>query len=67
MTISWHFETGHSVCGWSTLDLREPYHPRWMQDTADVPSGYLPPLPDFSSRSPFGGVAWFQPDPANPA
>jgi len=65
MTISWHFETGHSACSWSTLDQREPYHPRWMQDATDVPSGYLPPLPDFASRSPFGGVAGFQPNPAD--
>jgi hypothetical protein len=27
-----------------------------MQETADIQSGYLPPVPDFSSHSPFGGA-----------
>ena len=63
MTISWHFEEGHSACRWSAVDPAEPYRPGWMQDTTDGPSGYLLPLPDFASRSPFGGVAGFQPNP----
>jgi hypothetical protein len=37
------------------------YNPRWMQESADIRSGYLPPVPDFASHSPFGGAtSWFQ-------
>jgi hypothetical protein len=29
-----------------------------MKEASDVPSGYLRPLPDFASHSPFCGVSW---------
>jgi hypothetical protein len=35
-----------------------------MLESSKVQGGHIPPLPDFSSHSPFGGVSWFQPDPA---
>jgi len=60
---SWQFESGHLACHWSEVGQRVDYNPRWMQETAEPQSGYLPPLPDFASRSPFGGVSWFQPNP----
>jgi len=58
---SWHTETGHLACIWSEAGQYVQYNPKWMRETLDAPSGYLPPLPDFVSRSPFGGVSWFQP------
>jgi len=35
-----------------------------MLENLEALSGYIPPLPDFANHSPFGGVSWFQPDPA---
>jgi hypothetical protein len=32
-----------------------------MEETSNIQSGYLPPVPDFASHSPFGGADWFQP------
>jgi hypothetical protein len=58
---SWQTETGQLACRWSEVGQRIPYNPRWMQDASDVPSGYLPPVPDFASHSPFGGAEWFLP------
>ena len=65
MKTSWQLETGQLACRWSEVGQRDKYHPRWMQETSEAQSGYLPPLPDFTSHSPFGGVAWFQPNPAD--
>ncbi len=65
MKTSWQSETGHLACRWSEVGQRDKYDPHWMRETSDAQSGYLPPLPDFSSHSPFGGVAWFQPNPAD--
>jgi hypothetical protein len=32
-----------------------------MQEISEVQSGYLPPIPDFASHSPFSGAtSWFQ-------
>jgi hypothetical protein len=61
MATSWQTETGHLACRWSDLEQRAKYDPSWMQKTSDVPSGYLPPITDFASHSPFGGANWFQP------
>jgi len=33
-----------------------------MKEAADI-QVHLPPIPDFASHSPFGGVSWFQPHP----
>jgi hypothetical protein len=63
-TSSWQTETGHLACHWSEIP-RIPYHPRWMQEASKTCS-LLPSIPDFASRSPFGGVRWFQPNPADP-
>jgi len=58
---SWQTETGQLACHWSEVGQHVEYNPRWMQDAASIPSGYLPPLPDFASHSPFGGTtSWFQ-------
>jgi hypothetical protein len=63
MQSSWETETGSLVCRWADAGRRIEYNPPWMQTASEIPSGYLPPMPDFASRSPFGGVAWFQPHP----
>jgi len=61
MTVSWKTQTGKLACRWSEVGQRVQYHPHWMQQASAVPSGYLPPVPDFASHSPFGGgTAWFQ-------
>jgi len=44
---------------------RVPYNLGRMQETSDIQSGYLPPLPDFASHSPFGGASWFEPHTAD--
>ncbi|SPF44676.1 hypothetical protein SBA1_550041 [Candidatus Sulfotelmatobacter kueseliae] len=64
MTSLWQLEVGHLACHWSEAGQRIQYSPRWMQETSEAQGGYLSPLPDFTSHSPFGGVSWFQPDPA---
>jgi hypothetical protein len=58
---SWQTEAGRLACRWSEAGPRVPYDPRWMQETSEVPSGYLPPLTDFASHSPFAGATWFHP------
>jgi hypothetical protein len=60
MRSSWQTETGHLACRWSEAGQRVQYHPGWMQESSDVQSGYLPPIPDFASHSPFGGATWFR-------
>jgi hypothetical protein len=67
MRSSWQMETGHLVCRWSEAGRRIEYKPHWMQETGDTQSGYLPPVPDFASHSPFGGPSgfWFLPRSAN--
>jgi hypothetical protein len=64
MVSTWQTETGHLVCRWSDVGRRVQYNPSWMQEVSDIHSGYLPPLPDITSSSPFGGATWFQPHPA---
>jgi len=57
----WGTEAGHLACRWSEVGQRARYNPLWMQEAVGVPSGYLPPVPDFASHSPFGGMAaWLQ-------
>jgi len=65
MPSSWKDESGSLVCRWSKVGERMP--PVWMHDISEMPGAYLAPVPDFASHSPFGGVAWFQPDPNQPA
>jgi len=66
MTSSWQTETGHLLCRWSDLVQRVQYNPSWMRESSDIQSSYLPPLlPDFASRSPFGGAYWFRPHPSD--
>jgi hypothetical protein len=57
---SWRTETGHLVCSWREGSQRIQYNPSWMQAASDPPSGYLQPLPDFASHSPFGGASSFR-------
>ena len=60
---AWQTETGHLSCHWSEVESGQhvQYNPRWMQEASDIQSGYLPPVPDFASHSPFGGAtSWFQ-------
>ena len=58
---AWQTETGHLACRWFEVGQRVQYNPGSMQETSDIQSGYLPPLPDFASHSPFGGTtSWFQ-------
>ena len=63
MMSSWQSEAGHLALRWSEFGQRDQYHPCWMLKSSEPQSGYIPPLPDFANRSPFGGVSWFQPDP----
>jgi len=64
MTTLWQTDEGRLTCRWREVDLRDRYNAPWMQETSHIQSGYLPPVPDFASHSPFGGVSWFQPDPS---
>ena len=57
MTSAWQTETGRLACHRSEIGQRVQYNPRWMQETSE--SGYVPPVPDFASRSPFAGASWF--------
>ena len=61
MKLSWQTEADHLACRWSEVGQHVEYNPLWMQETTIISSGYLPPVPDFASHSPFGGLAWFQP------
>ena len=61
MRSSWQTETGRLVCCWSEVERHVVYKPRWFQETSDIQSGYLLPIPDFASHSPFGAAScWFQ-------
>ena len=64
MTSSWQSESGHLALHWSEFAQSDQYHPRWLLEGSEAERGYVPPLPDFANHSPFGGVSWFQPDPA---
>lgn len=57
---SWKNQSGRLVCRWSEPAEHTQYHLYWSNETPDVQSGYLPPLPDFARHSPFGGVSWFE-------
>ena len=65
MKLLWQTENGHLACRWSGVGQYVEYNSSWMTETLNIQSGYLPPPPDFLSRSPFGGVSWFQPHPAD--
>jgi hypothetical protein len=64
MNRTWLVQAGHLSCSWSETEQRVVYNPRWMKESFDIPSGYLPPIPDFASHCPFCGAFWFQPDAA---
>ena len=61
MTACWRAQSGHLTCNWSQAAERVQDRPSWMQESSDVRSPYLPPIPDFASHSPFGGAFWFEP------
>jgi hypothetical protein len=58
---SWQRDTAGLKCDWSEIGQGVRYNPRWMQETPNTQSSYLPPNPDFASHSPFGGAFWFLP------
>ena len=60
MRSSWQWEPGHIACRWSDVGQRVQYNPGWIPEDAHMQGAYLPPVPDFASHSPFGGVSWFQ-------
>ena len=65
MNRTWQMHAGHLICNWSEAGQRTVYNPSWMTEVSDIPSGYLPPLPDFASHSLFcPAFFWFQPDAA---
>jgi len=64
MKSSCQAETGRLGWQWSDVGPRVPQIPGWLQELAEMPSSYIPPVPDFASHSPFGGPAWFQPQSA---
>jgi hypothetical protein len=57
---SWLTEKGHLACRWFEVGQQLQYNPPWMQEASNIPSGHLPPVPDFASHSPFGGAFWFE-------
>jgi hypothetical protein len=61
MESSWQTETGYLACRWSEVGPRLRYNPHWMQEASKTQSGYVPPITDFASHSPFGGATWFLP------
>lgn len=66
MKSSWQMETGRLVCRWSGIGQHVQYRPTWMKELSEIQSGYLPPIPDFASHSPFGEPSgfWILPQPA---
>lgn len=56
MRSSWQTETGQLACRWSDEWQRVQYNPPWIRESSE--SGYVPPVPDFASRSPFAGASW---------
>jgi len=64
MKSSWRSETGHLALRWTGVGQPDQYRPSWMKDCSEAQGGHISPLLDFLDRSPFGGVSWFQPDPA---
>jgi len=53
MHRTWQVQGGHLLCVWSEVAQQVGYSAGWMKEASDtdVPSGYLPPLPDFTSHS----------------
>jgi len=60
MEATWHVETGQLACHWSEFGQYVGYDAAWMHETSDTQGGYLPPNPDFTTHSSFGGANWFQ-------
>ena len=60
MNSSWQTEGGDLACRWAEAGRRVQYNLDWMQEGFVIQSGYLPPIPDFASHSPFGGPSWFE-------
>ena len=60
MSSLWQSEAGYLACHWSEVGQRVAYNPRWFQEASEMQGSYLPPVPDFAGRSPFGRADWFQ-------
>ena len=61
MDSLWQTAEGRLVRRWSEVEKRIPYTFDWDQQGSEVYCGYLPPVPDFASHSPFGAADWFEP------
>lgn len=59
MTSSWQIKDGHLVRLWSGQVEHTECNSLLEQLPSGTQSGYLPPMPDFPSHSPFGGPSWF--------
>jgi hypothetical protein len=61
MNSSWQIQEGRLTRRWSGQLEHIELTPALlhMQTNSGVQSGYLTPLPDFASHSPFGGPSWF--------
>jgi len=55
MNSSWQTDTGTLACHWYEAGQQVRYNSAWMQEASKIQGGYLQPLPDFASHSPFGG------------
>jgi hypothetical protein len=63
MKSSWMPEAKHLACHWSEVGRPLDYEPGWMLENSEGHGGWLPPVSDFPSHSPFGGASWFHPRP----
>lgn len=59
MISSWQMKDGRLTRFWTGQVERYEYESPVMQPSPNIQSGYLPPMPDFESHSPFGGPAGF--------
>jgi hypothetical protein len=59
MISLWQMKDGRLVRCWAGQVERSEYESPIEQSTSDIQGGYLPPLPDFASHSPFGRPSGF--------
>jgi hypothetical protein len=55
MKVSWHTDGDQLVSEWGQSEIKETYHPAWMQSSypAEACTGFSPPI-NPSLLSPFG-------------
>ena len=61
MSSLWQPTKEQLTCSWPDAGRRVQYNPPWMQETPEIPSDLLAPIPNFAAKSPFGGATWFFP------